>query len=375
MKKRGMAAALALWILCGMTANAQPNESGTSAKAAVVMDQATGRVLFDYQGSQRLAQASTTKIMTTLLALEETELDTYFTVDSDAIHVEGSSMGLQEGDQVSLRQLCYGMILPSGNDAANVTAVRLAGSIPAFAELMNERAFQLGLEDTAFVTPSGLDAEGHYTTAIELAELTRYAMENETFREICCQSSAKTHFGNPPYDRWLNNHNKLLEFYEPCIGVKTGFTEAAGRVLVSSAQKDGMELICVTMNDPDDWRDHENLYERFFGELKATDIAPLLPEAEVPVAGGEQSVPVAAVGNTVIPLREEEYGRLQVRLALPPFEYAPVQAGSYAGEAQFWLDAEKIYALPLCYTETSAAVHPYQEKQSLWKKLREWISR
>lgn len=360
--------AMGLWALCGLPAGAAPNESGTSAKAAVVMEMATGRILFDYHGGDRLAQASTTKIMTTLLALEEPDLDTYFTVDPQAIRVEGSSMGLVEGDQVSLRQLCYGMILPSGNDAANVTAWKLAGSAPAFAKLMNERAMQLGLRDTAFVTPSGLDADGHYTTARDLAALARYAMGDETFRGICRQYTAKTKFGNPPFERWLKNHNKLLDFYEPCIGVKTGFTDNAGRVLVSAAAKDGVELICVTMNDPDDWADHQNLYERFFAELSPTETAPLIKPAAVPVAGGVREVSPVVCGDTIIPLREGEYQRLETRYVLPPFEYAPVQPGQFAGQAQLTLDGEVIASFPLMYTQESACAHP--PRRSLIQRLK-----
>lgn len=367
--KKQIAAALCLLPLLALRAHAAPNESGTSAQAAAVIEMQTGRVLFDYGGSERLAQASTTKIMTALLALEETDLDTYFTVDSDAIHVEGSSMGLKEGDQVSLRQLCYGMLLPSGNDAANAVAVRLGGSIPAFAKLMNTRARQLGLTDTAFVTPSGLDAPGHYTTARELAALARYAMGDSVFREICCQYTAKTHFGNPPYDRYLTNYNKLLNFYEPCIGIKTGFTEDAGRVLVSAAKKQGVELICVTMDDPDDWADHERLYERFFSELSPTDLSPLIGEIAMPVAGGDREALASPVGDLLIPLKAGEYERLRCRMHIPPFEYAPVETGDYAGTAEILLDGETLCSFPLAYTRGANPVTPYQEKAGWRERL------
>lgn len=367
--RRQVAAALCLLPLLALQAHAAASESGTSARAAAVIEMQTGRVLFEYQGSERLAQASTTKIMTTLLALEETRLDDYFTVDSDAIHVEGSSMGLQEGDQVSLRQLCYGMLLPSGNDAANAVAVRLGGSIPAFAKLMNERALQLGLRDTAFVTPSGLDAPGHYTTALELAELARYAMGDSTFREICRQYTAKTHFGNPPYDRYLTNYNKLLNFYAPCIGIKTGFTEDAGRVLVSAANKQGVELICVTMDDPDDWADHERLYEQLFAELTLTDLSPLIGEIAMPVAGGSQEARARPVGSLSIPLKEGEYGRLRCRMHIPPFEYAPVEEGDYAGRAEILLDGKTLCSFPLAYTRGSEPVIPYQGKPGWGERI------
>lgn len=375
---RLLCAAWAVWLILSPAVSAAPDGETpdgwrTSAKAAVVMEMKTGRILFDQNGEERLAQASTTKIMTTLLALEETDIDTYFTVDSGAIHVEGSSMGLQEGDRVSLRQLCYGMILPSGNDAANATAVYLGGDIPSFAALMNERAAQLGLTDTHFVTPSGLDAPGHYTTARELAALARYAMGDATFREICSQYSAKTFFGNPPYERWLNNYNKLLDFYEPCIGVKTGFTDDAGRVLVSAAAKDGVELICVTMNDSDDWADHQRLYETYFSLLTLTDVSALTPTAQVPVTGGTvPSLTAEPVGDLTLPLLEGEYERLRARYCMPAFEYAPLREGALAGTVSLWLDGEELITYAMGYQGTSDAALPEKEP-GLWERLQEWL--
>ena len=224
----------------------------TKAKAAVLMDAQTGRVLFAQNAGLRLPMASTTKIMTALLTLEQGGLDNYFQVDSDAIRVEGSSMGLQEGDSVSLRALAYGMLLASGNDGANAAAVRISGSIPAFVERMNARAAEIGMADTRFATPSGLDDPGHYSTAYDMALLAREALQNPLFAEICAQSKAVVQYGNPPYNRWLTNHNRLLREYPGTIGVKTGFTKASGRCLVSCAERDGVRLIAVTLGCPDD---------------------------------------------------------------------------------------------------------------------------
>ncbi|MDE7278802.1 MAG: D-alanyl-D-alanine carboxypeptidase [Oscillospiraceae bacterium] len=222
--------------------------AGLSAKAAILIDAQTGTVIAEKNERQRLPMASTTKIMSALLLLESGDLDTQFKVDNNAIMVEGSSMGLCEDDIVTKRTLCYGMLLPSGNDAANQTAVMLAGSTEKFAEMMNSRAKEIGLEDTNFVTPSGLHDENHYSTAYDMAVLTREALKNEDFREICGTKRAKLKFGNPPYERWLVNTNKLLTMYDACIGVKTGFTDEAGRCLVSAAEKNGVTLICVTLN-------------------------------------------------------------------------------------------------------------------------------
>ncbi|MCD7958071.1 MAG: D-alanyl-D-alanine carboxypeptidase [Ruminococcus sp.] len=259
-------------------------DTGISAESAIVIEAVTGEILFEKNAYEERPMASTTKIMTTLLCLESGDLDTVFEVDSDAIQVEGSSMGLVEHDLVTKRALCYGMLLPSGNDAAGAVAVRLAGSYTAFADMMNDKATQLGLEHMYFVTPSGLHDEAHYSTAYDMALLTAYALQNDTFREICCQSEAKVCFGNPPYERWLQNSNKLLQIDDSIIGVKTGFTDEAGRCLVSAAQRDGVTLICVTLNDTNDWQDHLNLYDTCFAA-----IVPITLEKEnwtIPVVGG-----------------------------------------------------------------------------------------
>ena len=236
MKKRKMAwlagaLAAAMWTAGLAAFAAQPGafdgegwERELPAKAVILMEAESGRVLCGKEIHTRLPMASTTKIMTTLLALEQPDQEEWFTVDAQAIQTEGSSMGLQEGDRVTLQALSYGMILPSGNDAANAAAVRISGSIPAFVERMNQRAQELGLADTHYQNPSGLDAEGHYSSAYDLAQLTRTALQVPQFAEICRQSSAKVCFGNPPYDRWLKNHNRLLELDPHAFGVKTGYT-------------------------------------------------------------------------------------------------------------------------------------------------------
>ena len=247
---------------------------GISAQAYVLMEADTGKVLLSKNGDEKRPIASTTKIMTTLLCLESGGLDDWFVVDPEAIRVEGSSMGLQEGDVVTKRMLCYGMLLPSGNDAANATAVRLAGSIPEFAKLMNARAARIGMTHTCFVTPSGLDAEGHGASARDMGLLARTAMQNPDFRAICSQSRAEVCFGNPPYNRWLKNTNKLLTMYEGVVGVKTGFTDAAGRCLVSFCERDGVSLLCVTLHAKDDWNDHMKLYDYGFAHVVSQPVEP-----------------------------------------------------------------------------------------------------
>jgi D-alanyl-D-alanine carboxypeptidase/D-alanyl-D-alanine carboxypeptidase (penicillin-binding protein 5/6) len=341
------------------------------AKAAVVMEAMTGRVLYAQNEQERLPIASTTKIMTALLTLEEQDVDAVFEVDAKAIRVEGSSMGLREGDSVSLRALAAGMLLSSGNDGANAAAVRMAGSLPAFAERMNRRAKEIGMENTSFETPSGLDGEHHYSTAYDMALLAREALRNEDFLAICSQYKMRVSYGSPPYERWLTNHNKLLNYYEGVIGMKTGFTKKAGRCLVSAARRDGVTLITVTLNCPDDWDVHQSLFDRFFSELVVENLAERIPDLTVPVTGGT----VAAVGAIEyealsMPVPAEN-PHIQCQVELPPFLYAPITAGQYLGQATIYLEGEEVATLTLTADRDVPLLHPYKEKWSLWGWLAE----
>lgn len=310
-------------------------EAGISAQAAILMEAGTFEILYEKNAREKRSMASTTKIMTTLLTLESGDLDTPFTVDPKAIRVEGSSMGLQEGDTVTRRALCYGMLLPSGNDAANAAAVSVAGSIPAFAERMNQRATEIGMSHTCFVTPSGLEGEGHGSSAYDMALLTREALQNPEFAEICCQRSVKLRFGNPPYDRTLYNSNKLLSMYEGVIGVKTGFTDEAGRCLVSACKRDGITLICVTLNAPDDWNDHMCLYDMGFSMLEPRTLA--LPEhLTIPAAGGSNTeIPLKPKHPVTVGWKKGAESDITVIVKRFPFAWAPVHKGDVLGTLEY----------------------------------------
>lgn len=332
-----------------ITQKTKTADTTVGAKAAVVMDLKNGRVLFEQNMHDRLAMASTTKIMTALIALEQGDLETYFTVDPIGIRVEGSSMGLIEGDEVNLYSLAVGMLLPSGNDAANTTAIHIAGSIPEFTKLMNEKAKALGLENTSYVTPSGLDAENHYSSAYDLALLTHYAMQNDMFREIAGQSSMRVEFGRPPYKRWLKNHNKLLQMYKKCIGVKTGFTDAAKRCLVSAAKnEDDVELIVVTLNSPDDFSIHTNLSEKYFSLYENVDMSAIIPEIDIPVVNAKgQAVQVSLVDKPIAALTDGETAKLNVTINAPKFVYAPVKRGDYIGTLTVSIDNAPVFTTNL----------------------------
>lgn len=352
---------LALAVCCATPALAAPMQvpAAQQAKGAVVIDGGSGRVLYEKDCDARLPMASTTKIMTALLTLEQPDLDGAFPVDRNAIRVEGSSMGLREGDTVTLRTLAYGMLLPSGNDAANAAAVRIAGTKEAFVRLMNERAAELGLENTHFMTPSGLDEDTHYSSARDMAMLAREALANPAFAEICGKSSAKVQFGNPPYDRWLTNHNKLLKYYPGVTGVKTGFTGRAGRCLVSSAQRDGVELIAVTLGCPDDWNVHMRLYDACFAKARRQTVA--LPALALPVAGAG-AVSTVWSGNEATLLEGEE---AEVLVTAEHFLFAPVEAGRVVGKAAVRAGEETVAEFDLVAAESASLPEP----ETWWQKL------
>lgn len=347
--------------------------AGLSAKAAILIDAQTGTVIAEKNEKQRLPMASTTKIMSALLLLESGGLDDQFRVDNGAIMVEGSSMGLCEDDIVTKRALCYGMLLPSGNDAANQTAVTLAGSTEKFAEMMNQRAEKIGLEDTNFVTPSGLHNENHYSTAYDMAMLTREALRNEDFREICGTKRAKLKFGNPPYERWLVNTNKLLTMYDGCIGVKTGFTDEAGRCLVSAAEKNGVTLICVTLNAPDDWNDHKKMYDYGFSVTESRNVSFDCSELRVKAAGGTVSeLPVeleSIPSYTVVNGAEPE---ITSETLIPDFVYAPVEKGKAVGKVIFYADGKPMCTVGMVAKDGCEAVVS-RHKPSVYETVLEWF--
>lgn len=370
MKKllRILAAALAgafALSLAGIPAYAAPEN--VSAVSAIVIEAQTGTVLWEHNSREKRAMASTTKIMTALLTIEAGDLDREFTVDPLAIMVEGTSMGLREGDRVSRRDLLYGILLPSGNDAANAAAVSVSGSMTAFVKLMNSRARELGLNDTHFATPSGLDADGHYTTACDLARLAAYALRDDTFREIVGCASADVEFGNPPYKRTLYNSNKMLKRYDGAIGVKTGFTDNARRCLVSAAERDGATLVAVTLNAPDDWNDHTKMLDYGFTQVRAYPLETSCTE-KVAVAGTGQSVGVYA-HKTTLALTTEQRTKLTRRVLLPGFVYGSVERGDKLGELLFLIDGEVVSRVPLF---ADGNVDVPQEEQGFFSRLLEW---
>ena len=344
-----------------------------SAKACVLIEEKTGKILFEKNSAEKLPMASTTKIMTTLLCIESGGLDDEFVVDSEAIKVEGSSMGLVEGDVVTKRSLCYGMLLPSGNDAANAAAVKIGGSIEEFAKMMNERAEQIGMTRTCFVTPSGLEGEGHGSSAYDMALLAREALKNPLFAEICSESEAKVRFGNPPYDRWLKNTNKLLTMYDGVKGVKTGFTDEAGRCLVSACERDGISLICVTLNDKNDWDDHSRMYDYGFShitpaELSSDEIYPLTV-----VGGTEETIPVKVQGSITIGDDGKLMNKISSEIIMPPFVYTNVKLDDKVGEMRWYYDGRYIGSLDITAMKNAYFKSEEKSEKNILDKIKDFL--
>lgn len=311
-----------------------------SAKAAVVICADSKEVVYSKNSDMQLPMASTTKIMTALLALENGANEKMLTVTDEMVKVEGTSMGLRCGDSVSMMSLVKGMLICSGNDAANATAHLISGGVEPFSRLMNERARQIGMNNTNFVTPSGLDAENHYSTAYDMALLGAEAIKNPAFLNICSSKSVKAYYGAPPYLRVLTNHNKLLSLSEDYIGIKTGFTKKSGRCLVSAIKRDGKTLIAVTLSAPDDWNDHEKLYEYCISLAKTM---PLTCENGLPklkVVGGKEAQVSTAFAESVDYTFFEKPLSYTYKIYIKQFEYAPVLKGESVGRVDFYSDGK-----------------------------------
>ncbi len=351
-------------------------EPELSARRAVLLDASDARVLLSKRANDPAPMASTTKIMTALLLLEAGDPELQIAVTGEMVAVEGTSMGLRAGDLVTRYGLACGMLLSSGNDAANATALHLAGSLPAFALRMNARAAEIGMRQTHFVTPSGLAAEGHVSTAYDMALLGREALRNSMLREICGQRYIRVSFGNPPYPRSLKNHNRLLELVDGVIGVKTGFTKKSGRCLVSACERDGVTLIAVTLSAPNDWEDHRKLYDYGFAQYKTYQLDETDSSFPLPVTGGE--TPAARLGFAQAPtaLLPEPPRALRRVLLLRPFEYAPLRQGSVAGAARYYNGETLLAEVPLVVLSTvelRPASPAKPKKPSLWKRIRAWF--
>lgn len=321
-----------------------------SAECAVVLNVHTGEVIVAKNEHQKQSMASTTKIMTSLLAIESGKLQSEIVVTQQMLGAEGTSVGLMAGDCISLNGLVYGMMLSSGNDAADVTAIYLGGNVENFSSLMNAKAKQIGMFNTNFVTPSGLDDEKHYSTAYDMALLGAYAVNNPKFVSVCSSKKANVSYGNPPYQRTLYNHNKLLEYYDSALGIKTGFTKKSGRCLVSYAEKDNAELIAVTLNAPDDWNDHIRMFDYAFNVMVSKKFIPKIPET-IRVVGGVKD----SVGISVEPCWfsvSDDNIEVTAKVFIQQFTYAPVKIGSVVGRCEYYIQDKLFKVEPILTCES-----------------------
>ena len=316
-----------------------------SNSASAVIEVSSGRFLHVANGDQRLPMASTTKVMTALVVLEHCELNEVVTVPAAAVGVEGSSMYLRKGDQRTVEELLFGLMLRSGNDAAVCLALHTSGNIESFAELMNEKAAELGARNTSFVNPHGLHDDNHYTTAKDLAIISAAAMKNPDFRRIVGSKVARFD------DRVYYNKNKMLSSYEGATGVKTGYTKVAGRCLVSSSERNGMEIVCVVLNCYDMWERSKTLMTQAHETYSLVNLTERLPLQEVDVEGGvEQNVNVSVRGPIAYPLSVKEADSVRYEIFLPSKLIAPVKEGAVAGKIDIFVDnclifSENLYTI------------------------------
>ena len=350
MKKLALILAVLMIFISGISAEALSD----SAAASALINAENGEIIYEKNSDARLPMASTTKIMTALLLCEYGNLERSIKVTREMVTVEGSSMGLLPDDTVTLKDLLYGMMLPSGNDAANTTAFVVGGSIEGFVKKMNEKASSLGLKNTQFVTPSGLDAEGHYTTAYELALLAAYALNNEDFKAAASAKSAVLYYGNPPYRRTLTNHNKLLNSYKGLIGVKTGFTKKSGRCLVTAAERDGKRIVAVTLKDPNDWQDHKNLLDYGFSVLKTYEVIPKEKTVKISVAGGNAEEICVNIPDYFINTVGER--KISTEIDAPKILYAPIEKGQKIGKYNIISDGKIVKTIDLCAEQSVKTV-------------------
>lgn len=358
--KRFLMRTVAIWTACAVMCCVIPatNAVSTSANSAILMDADSGRVLFESNADARSLIASTTKIMTALVVCEQTNVLDRVQIMPEAVGIEGSSMYLRAGEVLTVQELLYGLMLHSGNDAAVALAIYCGGTVEGFVQLMNDEARRLGLKDTHFENPNGLDHEHHYSTARDLALLTAYAMENQIFAKTV--STKTVRIG----ERSLTNHNKLLWRCEGVDGGKTGYTKAAGRILVSTALRNGRRLVAVTIHDPNDWEDHARLFDYGFSQFEPKQLVSRgqsLGSLEV-VSDRIETVELLAMEDFSYPVTEEESCRFHI--GGPGFVYGPVKANENAGIVYVMLNDKVIGRIPVCWSRSVEVMK--QEKPKNW---------
>ena len=347
-----------------------------SAKSAILMEVESGTVVYEKNAHTRMPMASTTKIMTALVALELAAPDTVILVDGRAVGTEGSSIYLCEGEELTLEELLYALMLESANDAAVAIAIGVSGSEEAFVDALNTKATSLGLSDTHFANPHGLDAEAHYTTAYELAVIAREALQNPLLKTIVSTRKTTIPHQNTDGVRLLVNHNKMLRLYDGCIGVKTGYTQKSGRCLVSAAEREGVTMIAVTIDSPDDWNDHTKLLDFGFSNYRSVELCPADFNLCLPVVGGKESYVTVGVTQSVSVTLPLGSGVIEQIIECPRHIFAPIKEGDICGRMLFFCDTnndgiqETICEIPLI---AKYSIEKYSPRLSLWQRFWLWL--
>ncbi len=357
------------------TANAV-SEPNTSAYSAILINASTGEVLYSKNATDSRSMASTTKIMTAILAIESGKMQDEVQITADMVGAEGTSIGLVEDYAMTLETLVYGMLLESGNDAANAVAVFIGGSLEEFAVMMNEKAEQIGMVDSNFVTPSGLDDDEHYTTAYDMALLGAYAIANEQFCEICSTESIQMQYIEPEKYVTFTNHNSFLNYYDGAFGIKTGYTSKSGRCLVTAVEQDGVTLVAVTLNASDDWNDHIAMYDYGFEVTTSKDITVEFDES-VSVYGSTKT-------QINVQLSQEVYTYYGMRIS-DEFEqkvyinnilYAPIEQGENLGYIELYYEGKLVEIVSILAAENAVSIEPiYEAKTGLFDWIKQIIKK
>ena len=340
-----------------------------SAQSAIVVEATGGNIVYEKNAHLRLPMASTTKIMTAIVAIEHCDPSAVVKIPSSAVGIEGSSIYLYDGEILSMEHLLYALLLESANDAAIAIAIAVCGTVEDFVDLMNQKATSLGLTNTHFTNPHGLDHEEHYTSASDLAKLATYCIQNDLFRTIVSTQRMTIPLHDQEGARLLLNHNRLLRSYEGAIGLKTGFTKRSGRCLVSAAQRDGITMICVTLNAPDDWDDHRNMLDYAFSQY--TSIVLQYAESyirEIPLIGAMQSTVTVCNLHDVQVILPQTHGEIQVYCQAPRHLWVDgyIEKGRILGYLIWQCDGQMIAQEPLL---AQAEIVPLPSSHSWWKRL------
>lgn len=360
---------ISITILCGVipTAMGESATPSVSAKSAVLAEGSTGKIVWSENGNERLPMASTTKIMTALVAIENSDnLSRTVKISPKACGIEGSSIYLKDGEKLTLEQLLYALLLESANDSACAIAIEVAGSVEKFAEMMNDTAQRIGMADSHFTNPHGLDDDEHYSTAADMARLAVHALKNEDFARIVSTYKTTIPMNGDEGTRLLLNHNKMLKYYDGAIGVKTGFTKRSGRCLVSAAERDGVRLIAVTLSAPDDWNDHKAMLDYGFSKFTHAELAAEGSIVHsIPVTGGTaDSISISNKDALDITLPTDA-PEVKCTVEAPRFVIAPVSENDILGYAVYRMGDEELARIPLYATSGCEA----KEKPSLWRRI------